>query len=317
MVMFVSDVKWIKITTDIFDDEKILLIESMPDAYAIIIVWFKLLCFAGKQNNSGVFKMGNIAYTGKMLATIFRMKETTVQLALDTFEQFGMIDIVDGVITIRNWGKHQKLDHLESKKAYMQNYMQEYRKKQMALISCKTNSKANVSRTDIDTDTEKEIDSISVSPGEAGEEKNAALHRSIIEYLNERAGTQYKASNAKTKSSINARLADGFTEDDFRTVIDKKCSEWIGTEWARFLRPSTLFGTKFEEYLHTPQRAAQNAQKPSSAVFENQSYDTDSALLEALTRTYGSKAQNVEKQLRGSEDPTQYAEKMIQKQGDI
>ena len=49
-----ADVKWIKITTDIFDDEKILLIESLPDAYSIIVVWFKLLCLAGKQNNSGV-----------------------------------------------------------------------------------------------------------------------------------------------------------------------------------------------------------------------------------------------------------------------
>ena len=68
-----SDVKWIKITTDIFDDEKILLIESLPDAYAIIVCWFKLLCLAGKQNNSGVFMMGQIAYTEKMLATIFRM----------------------------------------------------------------------------------------------------------------------------------------------------------------------------------------------------------------------------------------------------
>ena len=65
-----ADVKWIKITTNIFDDEKILLIESLPDSYAIITVWFKLLCLAGKQNNSGVFMMGRIAYTDKMLATI-------------------------------------------------------------------------------------------------------------------------------------------------------------------------------------------------------------------------------------------------------
>ena len=54
-----ADVKWIKITTDIFDDEKILLIESLPDAYAIITVWFKLLCLAGKMNNSGVVMMNN------------------------------------------------------------------------------------------------------------------------------------------------------------------------------------------------------------------------------------------------------------------
>ena len=157
-----ADVKWIKITTDIFDDEKILLIESLPDSYAIITVWFKLLCLAGKQNNSGVFMMGRIPYTDKMLATIFRMKDTTVTMALQTFEQFGMVEIIDGVITIPNWGKHQNLDQLESKKEYMRNYMKEYRDKQKALTSgkpnCKTNSKTNVSQADKEEDKDKEKD---------------------------------------------------------------------------------------------------------------------------------------------------------------
>ena len=156
-----ADVKWIKITTDIFDDEKILLIESLPDCYAIITVWFKLLCLAGKQNNSGIFMMNNqIPYTEKMLATIFRMNEATVTLALQTFEQFGMVEIIDGVITIPNWGKHQNLDQLESKKQYMKKYMKEYREKQKALIggnpnskfngkvNSKVNSKVNVSKAD-------------------------------------------------------------------------------------------------------------------------------------------------------------------------
>ena len=157
-----ADVKWIKITTDIFDDEKILLIESLPDAYAIITCWFKLLCLAGKQNNSGVFMMGRIAYTDKMLATIFRMKEATVTMALQTFEQFGMVEIVDGVITIPNWGKHQNLDQLEAKKEYMRSYMKEYREKQKALTagkpSCKTNNKANVSEADKEEDKDIDIE---------------------------------------------------------------------------------------------------------------------------------------------------------------
>lgn len=156
-----ADVKWIKITTDIFDDEKIILIESLPDAYAIITVWFKLLCLAGKQNNSGVFMLGRIAYTDRMLATIFRMKESTVTMALRTFEEFGMIEIVDGVITIPNWGKHQSLDQLESKKEYMRGYMKEYREKQKLLTgktNCKTNSKTNVSQADKEKDKEKDKD---------------------------------------------------------------------------------------------------------------------------------------------------------------
>lgn len=251
-----ADVKWIKITTDIFDDEKILLIESLPDAYAIIVVWFKLLCLAGKQNNSGVFMMGQIAYTDKMLATIFRMKESTVQLALQTFEQFGMVEIIDGVITIPNWGKHQNLDQLESKKEYMRKYMKEYREKQKLLTgktSCKTNSKANVSEADKEEDKEKEEE----------------IYISIVSYLNQRAGTNYRASSKKTKSCIHARLEEGFTLDDFKTVIDKKADEWIGTEYEQYLRPETLFGTKFESYLNAnirkPQASSQGYHKQTKA----------------------------------------------------
>ena len=128
-----ADVKWIKITTDVFDDEKILLIESLPDAYAIITVWFKLLCLAGKQNNSGVFMMGQMPYTDKMLATIFRMKESTVTMAINTFEQFGMVEIIDGVITIPNWGKHQNLEQIEARREYQREYQREYRQKQKLL----------------------------------------------------------------------------------------------------------------------------------------------------------------------------------------
>jgi predicted phage replisome organizer len=158
-----ADVKWIKITTDVFDDEKILLIESLPEADSIIVIWFKLLCLAGKQNNSGVFIMGDkIAYNDKMLATIFRRKEATVQLALQTFEQFGMIELIDGVITIPNWGKHQNLDQLQTKKEYMRQYMKEYRKKQALItsgkgskVNSKTNSKTNVRQAEEERDKEK------------------------------------------------------------------------------------------------------------------------------------------------------------------
>lgn len=152
-----AEVKWIKIVTDIFDDEKILLIESMPEADSVIVIWFKLLCLAGKQNNSGVFTMSNgIPYTQDMLTTIFRRKETVVSLALATFQRFGMIEIVDQAITIPNWGKHQNLDKIEAKNEYQRNYMREYRARQKLLIARdemgksnhKTNSKANVSPLD-------------------------------------------------------------------------------------------------------------------------------------------------------------------------
>lgn len=147
-----AEVKWIKIVTDIFDDEKILLIESMPEHDAIIVIWFKLLCMAGKTNNSGVFTLNDkIAYTDEMLATIFRRPKTTVQLALKTFEQFGMIEIVDGVITIPNWGKHQSLDAYERKKERDRENKRRKRAEQKALAQ---KSDDVVARQSPDTSTD-------------------------------------------------------------------------------------------------------------------------------------------------------------------
>lgn len=77
----------------------------------------------------------------------------------------------------------------------------------------------------------------------------------ILDFLNSKAGTKFKASSKITQQHINARIAEGFTIDDFKTVIEKKCADWLGTEWAQYLRPATLFGTKFESYLNAPVKA--------------------------------------------------------------
>ena len=80
--------------------------------------------------------------------------------------------------------------------------------------------------------------------------KESDFTAAVVDYLNEKAGTHYRAGVAKTQSLIKARANEGFTEADFRTVIDKKCADWIGTEYEQYLRPQTLFGTKFESYLN-------------------------------------------------------------------
>ena len=126
-----AEVKWIKVTTDIFDDEKILLIESMPDADSIIVIWFKLLCLAGKQNNHGVFMINDkIPYTEEMFATIFRRNINTVRLALKTFEQFDMIEIYNDTVIIPKWEKHQSLDALEKSREATRNRVKKWREQQ-------------------------------------------------------------------------------------------------------------------------------------------------------------------------------------------
>lgn len=84
----------------------------------------------------------------------------------------------------------------------------------------------------------------------------------VVNHLNRRAGTQYKPTTANTRKLVKARLKEGFTVEDMKLVIDKKCADWLNNpEMARFLRPNTLFGNKFEGYLNarTPIRPNANA----------------------------------------------------------
>ena len=155
-----SEVKWIKICTDIFDDEKILLIESMPEADSIIAIWFKLLCMAGKQNNGGVFMLNDkMPYNDEMLATIFRRPLNTVRLALSTFENFGMVEIINNAYTIPNWEKHQSLDKLEQAKERNRQRVAAHREKQKLLAQCNDYSNVTVTQSNADRiEEDKEID---------------------------------------------------------------------------------------------------------------------------------------------------------------
>lgn len=83
----------------------------------------------------------------------------------------------------------------------------------------------------------------------------------IINYLNEKCGTRYRESASETVRHINKRLLEGFSVDDFKAVIDKKSYEWMGTEREKYLRPQTLFGTKFESYLNQNIITKQEAQR--------------------------------------------------------
>src|SRR5713101_2675441 len=127
-----SDVQWIKISTSIFNDEKIRYIEQLPDSDSILTIWVKLLVLAGQKNAGGeVYFNDEIPYTEEMLAAIFHRKINTVRLALETFCKLRMIEIcADRTIVICNWGKHQNLDGLDKIKALAAKRQKEFRLRQ-------------------------------------------------------------------------------------------------------------------------------------------------------------------------------------------
>lgn len=114
-------------------------------------------------------------------------------------------------------------------------------------------TKSNENQKENETKTHQDVNvNVNVNDNVDVNVKKISLEeiKGIIEYLNIKSNSHYKYSTDKTQTLIKARIKDGFTLDDFKIVIDKKCEEWLGTDFEKFLRPETLFSNKFEGYLN-------------------------------------------------------------------
>lgn len=147
-----SEIKWIKLSVDMFDDDKIRLLEKMPEGDTMIVIWCKLLTMAGKANHKGYIMLTeNFPYTEDMLVTLIDRPQATVKMALGVFEKFGMLefDTDENAFLLANWTKHQNIDGMEKQKQLSRERQKKYRnrKKQELLESpVDDNSKSNVTR---------------------------------------------------------------------------------------------------------------------------------------------------------------------------
>lgn len=235
-----ADVKWIKMATGLPSSKKLTQIRTLPEGDTIALMWVFLMCLAGDVNEQGmIYITPEVPYTDEMLAEEFRMDVNTIRLGLEAFQRFGMIEIIEDIICLPSWEKWQSVDRLSEIREYNRIAKQKSRAKQKQKLLENVNDKSMTSQSCQDTDIDKE------------EDIDKDIYISIVDYLNQKAGTKYKASSKKTQTCIHARLAEGFTFDDFVVVIDKKCADWLGdAKMEQYLRPETLFGTKFESYLN-------------------------------------------------------------------
>ena len=165
-----------------------------------------------------------------------------------------IIPFESGVIVIRHWRLN---NYLRSDRFNPTNHQEEYQK-----LTLQSNNVYELSTIGIPVGIHS-IDKNSIDKNSIDKNINILSSKldhendiiiEIIDYLNFKCGTNYKSSTTKTKKLIKARLNEKFTLEDFKTVIDKKTKEWKGTEYEKFLRPETLFGTKFEGYLNQKEK---------------------------------------------------------------
>lgn len=156
-----SDVKWIKIVTNIFDNRKVKQIETMPEGDTILVIWFKLICLAGSINDNGmIYLTSEIPYTEEMLAAQFGRPLAVVRLALRTFESFGMIEVVDNFLCLPSWEKYQSAEKLAGMRSKNAERQARYRERQKAKMLGNTVTPAlpvtQHNALDIDRDIDKE-----------------------------------------------------------------------------------------------------------------------------------------------------------------
>lgn len=153
-----ADVKWIKITTDMFDNRKIKHLRRLPEGDSIVLIWVMLLTMAGRCNANGmIFLTENIPYTSKMLADELDMEENTVNLALKAFEELNMIVTDSGYFTIAGWNEYQNIEGMD--KIREQNRIRQkkwYDKKKIESNVSTNVSITQTNATDIDKEKEEE-----------------------------------------------------------------------------------------------------------------------------------------------------------------
>ena len=218
-----ADIKWIKIVTDMFDNRKIRQIECLPDGDSIIVIWMKLLCLAGQTNDNGmVYFTKDIPYTEQMLAQQFSRPLTTIQMALNTFEQFGMVELVDNILHISNWEKYQNIDGMEKIREQNRLRKQRQRERQKLLADMSQDSHVTVTQShateeDIDKDIDKEIEN-NIHTAKAVR----IDYQHYVDLYNSHCSSlpQVKTLNEKRKRLIK-RVAKEVSEDDLLTALNK------------------------------------------------------------------------------------------------
>lgn len=205
-----AEIKWIKLATGVFDNRKIRQIENLPDGDSIIVIWFKLLCLAGEVNDSGqIYFTKEIPYTDQMISSQFNRPLATVQIALKTFEQFGMIEVIDNILHISNWEKYQNVDRMSEIREYNRIAKQRSRAKQKLLQDVNDMSMTcqPCHDTDIDKDIDKDID--------IEEDKNRIDYNSIKDAYNTLCPSlpSVKSLSDARKKAIKARLKVYSLED--------------------------------------------------------------------------------------------------------
>lgn len=248
---------YLKLKDNFFDSDQMIVLESMPDGYRYSNILLKLYLRSLKNDGKLMFN-DRIPYNSTILSQVTRHSVGDVEKAVQVFRELNLIEVLDNgaiyITDIQNFIGESSTE-ADRKRAYRAKIEKEKQKllpERQLSDKCPDKSPPEL-EIEIEIDIEKELDKEIYT----GEEKplpsklDDTPYKEVVSYLNEQTGSKYRSTTAATKKHIKARTAEGFTLDDFKKVIDNKTHDWLHDQkMKKFLRPETLFGSKFEGYLN-------------------------------------------------------------------
>lgn len=210
-----AEIKWVKLTTDMFDNRKIKHLRRLPEGNNIVLIWVMLLTMAGRCNSGGmIFLTENIPYTPKMLADELDFEESTVILAMKSLEQLNMIVTDGGFFSIAGWDEYQNIEGMDKIREQNRIRQANFKAKQKLLQG---NVTSNVTLT-LGNATEEELEEeleLDIRERENTDYKSLVdLYHSICKSF-----PSVRSLSEARKKAIKARL-NTYSLDDFKTVFE-------------------------------------------------------------------------------------------------
>lgn len=225
---------WLKLKENFFEEDTIAWLEEQPNGKEYCLFYLKLCLKSLKTEGMLVRNVGNmmIPYDPESLAKLTNSSADTVKVAMDLFHKIGLIQIMDGGEIYLS----QLNELVGSETEYaIQKRLQRVKEDNVQKLSGKCRLEI-----ELEKELEKELDI----------DKEKIPYSDIIKYLNEATNKSFKVTQ-KWKDLIKARWNEGQRLDDFKKVIDVKTNQWLNNqEMNKYLRPATLFGNKFDDYLN-------------------------------------------------------------------
>ena len=247
---------WLRLKEDFFASDSISWLEEQDNGVYCSNLYLKLLLMSLRKDGVVVRMVGDkaIPYNAEALARVTNIPIDKVDGALSLLEGVGLVENrEDGALFLPYLGDMVGSESTSAARVRKwREKKEEQPEKEAGALHCNNDvTKCNNLVTDLkprerDRDRVRDRDiNNNILPPAGG------FAHEIIDYLNKKAGTHYKSTTSKTQKLIQARCKEGFVKDDFFAVIDKKCAEWLSNpDMIKFIRPETLFGSKFEGYLN-------------------------------------------------------------------